>query len=495
MKQSVKHKLFIFISSLIIFYVLLSWFLNSQFLDKYYLYNKKRILVESYKQINSLYKGDPTRLSLELEKLESMRGLRIIIFDQNFNHKYDSYPGRGYWRPKPPRGNRHTEEGPMPLEKVIGFREREILKGKTVIRILTNANLKADFIYLFAKLDNGDILFLSTPVAAIKESVQIANQFFLFTGLFVIITGSILVFVLAGRFTQPLLELSEIARKMAMLDFSHKYPVKTNDEIGELGISINSLSDQLEKSIFELKEANEKLKDDVERERKIDEMRKEFISNVSHELKTPIALIQGYAEGLKLNVNEDEANKNFYCDVIADEAKKMNKLVQQLLDLSQIEAGYFHLERSEFNLSALVEQVLKKNELLFKEKNLQLVFMKERELKVNADYDRIEQVLVNYLNNAVNHVDEKKIIKVSIKEENQKARISVYNSGKHIPEEYFDKIWASFYKIDKSRTRKYGGTGLGLSIVKAIQEAHHNNYGVNNVEGGVEFWFELDLAE
>jgi signal transduction histidine kinase len=243
-----------------------------------------------------------------------------------------------------------------------------------------------------------------------------------------------------------------------------------------------------------LTEANRKLLEDIERERRIDEMRREFISNVSHELKTPISLIQGYAEGLKENVNEDEENKNFYCEVIADEAGKMGKLVGELLDLSQIEAGTFKLDKINFEISRLAAKVMEKYKPIFLEKKIDCALEEEPGLIVFADRFRTEQIIVNYLNNAINHVDQKKLINISIKSFQNKARVSVYNSGRPISPELSDKIWESFYKVDKARTRAYGGTGLGLSIVKAIQEMDNNRYGVLNRDGGVEFWFELDMA-
>ena len=238
-----------------------------------------------------------------------------------------------------------------------------------------------------------------------------------------------------------------------------------------------------------------KLTEDIERERRIDKMRKEFISSVSHELKTPIALIQGYAEGLKLNVNEDEENRNFYCDVIMDEAGKMNRLVKDLLDLSQIEAGYFRLEKTVFDISFLVDHVLDKYRPILLEKGLKVDVEKKENVAVNGDIVRIEQVLVNLLNNAINHVDDSKLIKITVTTRNEKIRVSVYNSGKTIPEESLDKIWTSFYKVDKARTRAYGGTGLGLSVVRAILELHRNAFGVENHINGVTFWFEVDRAD
>ncbi|MDD4262420.1 MAG: HAMP domain-containing sensor histidine kinase, partial [Syntrophaceticus schinkii] len=241
-----------------------------------------------------------------------------------------------------------------------------------------------------------------------------------------------------------------------------------------------------------LTEANKKLRADIEQERRIDKMRKEFINNVSHELKTPIALIQGYAEGLKLNINEDEENKNYYCDVIMDEAGKMNRLVKDLLDLSQIESGSFKLDKTSFNISSLIESVLDKYRPVLFEKGIKVELDIPEYLTVNGDAGRIEQVLVNYLINAINHVDDKKEIKIQAVILNEKVKISVCNSGENIPDESLDKIWTSFYKVDKARTRSYGGTGLGLSVVKAIQELHGNSCGMENLEDGVLFWFEVD---
>lgn len=476
-------------SGLITFFVAVAWLCNTQFLNRFYIYNKKNDLIKTYQVINALYKSEAPGVGLKLEKLEFTRWLHIIILDSQFEEKYDSFFKEGEWRP---RRKRSYQKPPALLVK---DKVEAISKKKILIEVTGDNRLNINFIDLFSSLDNGDYILLRTPMEAIEESVSIANRFFLFTGIITIIIGSLLVFILTGRFTKPILDLNGIAQRMSLLDFSQKYIVKTRDEVGELGKSINSLSEQLEKSIGELQDANQRLQQDIERERKIDKLRKEFISNVSHELKTPIALIQGYAEGLMVNVNEDEDNKNFYAGVIVDEALKMNKLVKQLLDLSQMESGYFNLDKVKFSIIQLVEEVLKKNALVFQDKKIYLIFNQERDFLVKADYDQMEKVITNYIGNAVNHVDQARIIKIKIGREGDKVRVTVFNSGPHIPEIYFDKIWTSFYKIDNARTREYGGSGLGLSIVRAILEAHRNGYGVQNVPGGVEFRFDLDWAE
>lgn len=485
MKKSIRIKLFWGVSFLVIFFVLFSWILNTQYLENYYQSQKEKSLIDGSEMINEKYSGDPSDIYLELEKLERMAGINIMILNGSYQLKYSSGMGE----------LRRMADRSKDLVSLIESKRSDLLDGKTIFITTSDPRMNSNFLYLVSLINNQDLLILSTPLTAIRESAAVANRFFLFTGILTIIIGSIIVFLFSKRFTRPFIELNEIAQGMAVLDFSRKYDVKTDDEIGELGKSINCLSDQLDKSISELKDANQQLQKDIAQERKIDEMRKEFVSSVSHELKTPIALIQGYAEGLKDNVINDEENKNFYCSVIIDESAKMNKLVRDLLDLSRVESGFFPLERSAFEVTSLVENILEKFSPLFLEKNIRPVLEKPKDFDVYADIIRIEQVLVNFLNNAIQHIDERKILKISVQGKNDKVRISVFNSGSPIPEDSLDKIWTSFYKVDKARTRSFGGTGLGLSIVRAIQELHKNDFGAVNSEHGVEFWFELDKVE
>jgi signal transduction histidine kinase len=222
-------------------------------------------------------------------------------------------------------------------------------------------------------------------------------------------------------------------------------------------------------------------------------MRTEFIGNVSHELKTPIALIQGYAEGLKEGISDDPESRAFYCDVIIDEANKMNQLVRNLLTLNQLEYGeQFVYER--FDIMELIRGVLQSNEILIRQNDVQMHIHAEESIYVWADELRVEQVLRNYLSNALHHVDYERVIDIRVeKRDSEKVRITVFNTGKQIPSEDLEHIWNKFYKVDKARTREYGGHGIGLSIVKAIMESFHQGYGVVNYENGVAFWFELDL--
>ena len=285
---------------------------------------------------------------------------------------------------------------------------------------------------------------------------------------------------------------------MANLDFSHKYKEsKVDDEINNLGKSINLMSDKLEATIKQLRNSNIELERDIEEKSKIDEMRTTFISDVSHELKTPIALIQGYSEGLIENVNTDEESRKFYAEVILDEANKMNRLVQQLLELMKLEYGKREFNNTTFDVVEVEKEVVRKSKVMLEEENVSVEFEGLESLNVYADDFYIEQVITNYLTNAIKNVKEvdgEKFIKIenTINKNNKKALIKVFNTGNNINEEDLNRIWNRFYKVDKSRNRQQGGTGIGLAFVKAIMTNYNNDYGVINKDNGVEFYFELD---
>ena len=241
-----------------------------------------------------------------------------------------------------------------------------------------------------------------------------------------------------------------------------------------------------------MKSANNEKKIDIERKTEIDEMRKEFISNVSHELKTPIALVQGYAEGLKECINDDAASREFYCEVIMDEADKMNKLVKNLLTLNQLESGSEQVVFERFDLMEVIYGVVNATAILREQSGTTLDIQGQDCTYVWADEFKTEQVLMNYISNAIHYAAGEKKIQVTVIPGADAVRVEVFNTGTPIPEEELSHIWEKFYKVDKARTREYGGNGIGLSIVKAIMDSFHRECGVSNEENGVTFWFELD---
>jgi len=256
---------------------------------------------------------------------------------------------------------------------------------------------------------------------------------------------------------------------------------------------MNMLSEKLESTVSELKSANNELQNDIEHKMQIDEMRQEFLSNVSHELKTPIALIQGYAEGLQDDIIDNPEDRRFYCDVILDEAGKMNRMVKRLLDLNQLEFGTEKTSMERFDIVEVIKSVVASADILLKQKNVTLQMYEPAPVFVWAEEYLVEEVLTNYLSNALNHLKEPNVIRIYTKKQGDLVRIGIFNTGDNIPEAELDKIWEKFYKVDKARTREYGGNGIGLSIVKAIMKSFNREYGVKNCEDGVEFWFELDL--
>ncbi|MBO5228046.1 MAG: HAMP domain-containing protein, partial [Lachnospiraceae bacterium] len=371
----------------------------------------------------------------------------------------------------------------------------EILKEAEMYTVLINkdSRFNTNYLEIWGYLQKGNYyLLIRSPIESIKESVEISNRFFALVGVWVVLISSIVMWFITKRFTKPILQLAALSEQMSNLDFNVKYVRHDNDEIGVLGNSMNRLSERLEKTISELKAANNELQKDIEQKTQIDEMRKEFLANVSHELKTPIALIQGYAEGLHESINDDAESRDFYCEVIMDEADKMSNMVKRMLDLNQIEFGQNQLQIERFDIVMLINSVLNASDIKIKQKDVTVKFDAKEPVYVWADEYQIEEVVTNYISNALNHIDYDKIITVTIEKNDNIVKVLVHNTGKNIPEEDIDKVWIKFYKVDKARTREYGGNGIGLSIVKAVMEAHNRKCGVFNTPDGVTFWFELD---
>lgn len=512
MKISIKIKLFLFISLLIIIFISISILFNLFFLKSYYIFKNKSNL---YKYANRLNKNkDLTSLESTLDEFRQLYNLHSVIIEDNqiiYESNSDIVnrpaPGREFdggphhmrdFEGEPPHHqppDKHREDGrgtndARHFGMLIKRYEKKLSENTHVFDISFSPVLHADMLHIIYPLDNY-IIIIDRTLSQIEENVDTSNQFTLILIPFLLLIGAFLTYLFSKRISSPILQLSSLAKKMADLDFENKYRVTTNDELGELGNSINSLSEQLSDAITSLKQNNRQLEDEIRKERQIEKMRKQFIGNVSHELKTPIAIIQGYAEGLIDNIVDSEEKRNEYCNIILDESTKMDTLVKGLLEISQYESGLFKLNIRSFNLIDLINKVLLKfNNKLITE-NIEVIKPTEHEIIVKADVSRIEQVLTNYISNAIDHIDTNKILKIFLIIKKHKVRIHVFNSGSPIPADFIIKVWDSFSKLDRARNRSYGGTGLGLAIVRSIMKLHEENYGVNNSETGVTFWIEL----
>ena len=478
--------------SLVILLIIIFLILVNNFvLGRFYLYSKRQTLKSVYRTVNDYYNNDKSEnFEEKLEQIAIQNNFDILIRNNEnvniYTSNKDFYSTFGQMNEMTSRFN-------------IGVGELIEQSDNFVIKKIKDSKNGITYILLSSTLDNGYLLYIRIPISSIQESVKISNNFLYLMAGFAILIAAVIVSYVSRKFTDPILELNDIAKKMSNLDFSHKYRIKdVDDEINNLGRSINVMSDKLERTINQLRNSNIELEKDIEEKSKIDEMRTQFISDVSHELKTPIALIQGYAEGLVENVNNDEESRKFYAEVILDEADKMDKLVKQLLELMKLEYGKRQFNDKKFNIVEVEKEVVRKSKVMLEEKKVKIEFNLSEEINVFADDFYIEQVISNYITNAIKHVKEidgKKVISIvnEVNIEKNKVRVKIFNTGENIAEEHINRIWNRFYKVDESRNRTDGGTGIGLSFVKAIMNNYGNRYGVTNKEDGVEFYFDLDL--
>lgn len=447
-------------------------------------YNINIALMDKDNNIYSLYL-DNQRFDKRLISYlftSSFNKTDIDVLYENENMKICLY-NRGVLRSKPNNDNSGEKK-----------------KSNVIIQGSQNAN-NASYIEAFGFLQDKETAYLMTiPYNSIKESVSVFNKYMILISIVVIFIGGVAIYFFSNRYTRPIIQMSHVAKKMSNLEFDEKFNDITDDEIGVLGEAINDLSDKLENNIKELKNANIQLKKDIEQREQLDIMRQEFVANVSHELKTPIALIQGYAESMQIGVVDKKEDRDFYLNVIIDEAYKMNHLVRQLLDLSAIERGGEVIDITRINLKEAVNAVVDSLKVKFDEKDIIPKIDIIDNTYIWADDFKVEEVIRNYITNAINYCDENKLIIIgseTLKDKNDYERFYVYNSGKGLSEEDLTKVWDKFYKVDKARTREYGGSGLGLSIVKAIAKEHNTICGCENVKenfkfkDGIKFYFDF----
>lgn len=293
---------------------------------------------------------------------------------------------------------------------------------------------------------------------------------------------------LMGRFiSRPISKLNQTARKMAKLDFSAPCTITTNDEFGELAVSLNAMADNLQQALTKLETANRQLERDVENERRLLAERKELVDQISHEMKTPLGVIRAYAEGLQDET--DEANKQKYSEIIITETERMSELITKLLDLSALETGASQLVPERFDFVEFLETVAGRLLIDVPDTHFDLHYeLPVRKVYVYTDKARMEQVLDNLIVNAKKNVQPGGILKLSLLEQSGALRFSVYNQGPQIPQENLPKIWTKFYRDGNS---KYSGSGLGLAIVAQILSMQKLDFGVENCSAGVSFYFTI----
>ena len=485
MKYSIKRQMLALFTGAVALVIVMMFIINSSFMERFFIQNKKIEMVELYETLDKTAKKgdiDSAEIQEELQRQCERKNCSVLVINSGSDITFNTEQER--------KGRLFTRL----IGYIVGKDTGQILEERDSYKIykVKDQGRGEEYMDMVGQLADESIFIIRSPYGSIYDTVNSTNKFLICGGGVTVLCGLLFVWFFSQKITKPILELAELSQRMANLDFNAKYTSGGENEIGILGGNFNLMSKRLEETITELKRANNQLQKDIEQKEKIEDMRNEFLGNVSHELKTPIALIQGYAEGLRDGITEDPESMEFYCDVIIDEANKMNQMVKNLLTLNQLEFGDEDLEITRFNLVGLIRGVLASCEILLQQAEAEVDCVTEEEVYVWADEFKTEQVFRNYLTNAIHHVDNEKRIEIRIIPQGDTVRVTVFNSGKPIPEEDIAKLWDKFYKVDKAHTREYGGNGIGLSIVKAIMESFHQQYGVKNYDNGVEFWFELD---
>lgn len=471
-RLSIRLKMFLQITAILLTAVTVILIINTTFLGKLYFFNEKNKMASTAEYLDSLDLKSGVYLGT-VGKLETENNISIDIYFSDGNPLYLSTKNL-----IPTGGN----------TIVI---EHNTYKNGAVLDIRESNGVQ--YIDYKCTLHDGIEIEIFSVIANVEANADVALYFVWASILFIFIVVIIFFIIYSKSFTKPLIEMSKITEKMSNMDFSERLSVNSNDEIGELAGSINNLSGSLDTTLQDLSRKNKKLQDDIEKKQTLDELRKEFISSISHELKTPIAIVRGYAEGAELMLQSgDSQGASEYCDIIIKESDKMNALVMELLELSRFEIGDSRLEYEEFSLHDFVSEYTNSEKIVFEENGIKCETDIPKSLICRGDLIKLNMVLNNFVSNAVSHTEDEKFIRIFCEEHGEKVRIFVFNTGKTIADEDIDKIWDSFYRADKSRSRKEGRFGLGLSIVSAIQNLHGNDYGVFNSDGGVTFWFDVD---
>jgi len=495
MKYSLSKRLFSITLSLIIALMLITYFAQAFFFEKFYSYKKTISLVNEVNKFHDLYSlhiDSDMELYKALQKFENDNNAQVIVTSLNGDIKYIS-------------NNVHTDKESFDTLTAFGtelINDKDLIDevikySKTKYRNFENKSSGLKKIGVVSPMSinskNDSLIFCISSIQPIKEASEVIGEFFVYLFFGLITVSIILASIYSNLISKPLVTLTYAANKMSNMDFSVVCETNRSDEIGSLAKSLNFLSKNLQSALLDLQKKNNKLEHDIEKERQLDNMRKEFTANVSHELKTPIGIIEGYAEGLKDGIVSGEDAK-MYLETIIDESKKMSVLVTNMLELSKLESGTTKPNPEAFNINRLITKIINKHKPDFEENKFNVNFNSSTPYSyVYADPFQMEQVLTNLITNAIKYTPPTNDININIEDKLDKFKISVQNMGVSIPSDEIGKLFDKFYRLDKSRERtQRNSTGIGLSIVKNILNLNNSEFNLQNIAGGVEFYFYLE---
>lgn len=461
--MKIRWKIFFLMFSVVLMIILGLMVTNTIYLEKFYIKNKKEKLVELGQILI-----DP-KYVIDFQNLEMHSNVAILIKRTDELYKLE-------------------KEAVLPKEEIeeiiVSLKNREY-----IFKEITLLDYRGKVLILFMPYMKDRYIEIITPLSFIQEGLEISTRYHLLIIILALIIGSSMSFIFSKKMTDPILELKEITQRISLLDFNIKFEKERKDEIGELGYAINKMGGTLEKNIDEINKVNRKLMEDIENEKRLDKLRKEFIASVSHELKTPIAIIQGYAQGLMENIAETEEDRNFYCEIIVEESLKMDSLVKELLLITQMESGYFKIEKEEVDLYQMIKDIRNK----YSSKSREIKYIGKKNIFAYCDEKYIDRVLENLVINALKYSTGDREVTISVDEIGNKYKIIISNESENLSEDDLENIWTPFYRVNKARDRD--GHGLGLAIVRGILENHRSDFGVYITEKNtINFWFELEKS-
>ncbi|MCT4661005.1 MAG: HAMP domain-containing histidine kinase [Tissierellales bacterium] len=447
------------------------------------LYNRLKIFAEGEKiaekyflrnevDINERLPINPSMLNDNIISIEGE--VESIRLNEDFNYEYSYLKG--------------IFERYADSQKSIKY-IRKLSEG---IEVYEDAKTESSVLVYSKKIGKSGLsICVVASLQEIGEAGNVMKRYYPYMILIAAVIITIMAYIYSKIIAKPLIELNKVAMKMARLDFEVYSNINSNDELGTLSKSLNTLSKSLKESLDELKFANDELKSDIEKEKKQEQIRREFVANVSHELKTPIGVIKSFTEGIKDGVAGTK--KDYYLDVIIEEADEMNALVLEMIELSRLESDNLKLKLDRVNISQLMNKNYEKLKSIISDKKIDFAFEIDCEdIDIIGDAKKINHVVENLFSNAVYHTDEDGKIIIRVKCDDEKVKIEFENTCSEIRDEELERIWDRFYKIDQSRTKVENSTGLGLPIVKSILERHKCEFGVESSELGIMFYFWID---
>jgi len=460
--------LMLFLSSVIM--------VNTFYLDEYYVYKTKGLLESEFETLKELnYKGK--ELYDYLNRQNSDTGYKYFVFNDIYDVEYVSSPEFEVGR---------RETLPQAEKDLIEHNKSMIDDGDIYYDVVGPNKEGKSQIQFIGRIDLKTYLLITQPIEQVQKNAEIANEFLLYIGLLFLVLSVCLSFLLSKKMVKPIINITEVTKKIAQLEFTERYEGNSKDEIGKLGQNINNISEKLNDTILDLRESNNQLEKEMT-------LQKRFIASVSHEFKTPVGLIRGYAETLNKGIIDDIDEQNEVTEIIISESDRLSILVNDIVMLMHMDSGTFKMRKVPLDLIEIIEETVNRFKIQINKASVHLEIEKDETIEFIGDKMRLMQVLDNLIANALIHIHPNSSLRILAKAFETCIRIEVENEGDHIPNEHLIRLFEPLYRVENSRSREKGGSGLGLSIVKAIVTNHNGCCGVENTVKGVMFWVELPI--